>query len=148
LKFPLDDYADRIGITGFNWKNQKSVCVGFDFDAITGHAPGIGITPDQLTEVREAALKIDWIRAYHSTSGNGYHLWAMFDEDGAPCQNHHEHAAIGRVVLGLMSEITGFDFTSRIDACGGNMWVWGRGASREQGSYRQLKENTAVLSEK
>src|SRR4051794_40888350 len=49
LKFPPDLYAESIGITGYQWTEQRSICVGFDFDAITGHAPGIGISQQELS---------------------------------------------------------------------------------------------------
>lgn len=146
LRFPPDLYAQSIGTTGFNWQERRSICVGFDFDAITGHAPGIGISQEDLREVLNAALLIDWIRAFNSTGGTGHHLWAMFDAAGVHCENHTGHSAIARVVLSLMSEITGFDFSSRIDACGGNMWIWSRRASLDKGSFRLLKENSATLS--
>lgn len=146
LRYPLDLYAQAIGVTGFNWKDRRSIFVGFDFDSITGHAPGIGISKDELHEVLKAALVIDWIQARNSTGGKGHHLFAIFDAEGIPCNNHTEHAAIARVVLSMMSEVTGFDFSSRIDACGGNMWIWSRAASIEKNSYKLIKNNSATLS--
>src|SRR4030042_5132351 len=34
LRYPLEHHASGIGMTGWNWKQKKSVRVGFDFDSI------------------------------------------------------------------------------------------------------------------
>jgi hypothetical protein len=40
--------------------------------------------------------------------------------------NHNEHAALARSILSKMSSLTGFDFNTKVDTCGSNMWVWHR----------------------
>ena len=44
--------------------------------------------------------------------------------DDYPTANHTEHAALARSILGKMSALTGFDFSLKVDAAGGNFWVW------------------------
>ena len=41
IKWDLAEHGEGIGMTGWNWKEKKSLWVAFDFDAITGHSQGI-----------------------------------------------------------------------------------------------------------
>ena len=126
LKFDLAAHAEAIGMTGWDWKNRVSKWVAYDFDAIVGHSDkhASKLTNQQLDEVREAACGIEWVTVRKSTSGSGLHLYVFLDN--IPTSNHNEHAALARAILGMMSAITGFDFASKVDICGGNMWVWHR----------------------
>ncbi|CAK9072285.1 Uncharacterized protein SCF082_LOCUS35585 [Durusdinium trenchii] len=121
LTWPLDVHADDIGSTGWDWKERRSRWLGYDFDSITGHAAGVGVTQDELDKVCAAAQSIPWVEVRRSTSGSGLHLYVLCD---VPTENHTVHQALGRAVLGMMSSEAGFDFSSQLDACGGNMWIW------------------------
>ena len=113
-------------MTGWDWKNRKSLWVAFDFDAISGHSEKHTSKLDvsQLREVQEAATQIPWVTVRKSTSGKGLHLYVFLEPvDSA---NHNEHAALARAILGKMSAVTGFDFSAKVDICGGNMWCWHR----------------------
>lgn len=145
LRFPLDLHADAIGATGWDWAARKSRWLGFDFDSITGHAAGVGIADDELERVKEAACALPWVEVRRSTGGNGLHLYVYFDDAGVPTENHTVHAALGRAVLGMMSSETGFDFSSHIDACGGNMWIWAKKMTRENQGLLQIKSATQPL---
>lgn len=126
IKFDLAKHAEAIGMTGWDWVSCKSRWVAFDFDAIMGHADAhtAKLTNEQLAEVRDAAIKIPWVTVRQSTSGNGLHLYVYLD--GIDSQNHTEHQALGRAILAKMSALTGYDFDSKVDNCGGNIWVWHR----------------------
>lgn len=126
LKWSLAEHADAIGCTGWDWVAKTSRWVGFDFDSITGHAAGVGVTDEELDRVRAAASALPWVEVRRSTGGSGLHLYVYFDAAGVGTSNHTEHAALGRAILGLMASETGFDFASQIDVCGGNMWIWHR----------------------
>jgi hypothetical protein len=147
LRFPLDLHADAIGCTGWDWSARRSRWVGFDFDAITGHAAGVGISDADLERVRTAACELPYVEVRRSTGGNGLHLYVLFDEAGIPTPNHTVHAALGRSILGLMASETGFDFASQIDACGGNMWIWARKSTPENQGLALVKRATRFLSE-
>jgi hypothetical protein len=136
-KFPLDLYAEAIGSTGWDWLHKVSRWGGFDFDSITGHAAGVGITDAALESVKQAACNIPWVEVRRSTGGKGLHLYALFDS--IPTGDHNEHAALCRAVLGLMSTEAGFDFASQIDACGGNMWIWARKMTATNGGLALVK---------
>jgi hypothetical protein len=125
LPFSLDEHAEGIGMTGWDWRNRRSRWVAFDYDAITGHAIGIGVSEDELRGILEAAKAIPWVTVRKSTSGKGLHLYVFF-ANPPETLNHTEHAALARAVLAQMSMLANFDFCSAVDACGGNMWVWHR----------------------
>lgn len=126
MNFQLDQHAEGIGMTGWNWVMKESQWLGYDFDAITGHSDRhTGTLVDhELQEVEEAAKKIPWVTVRRSTSGKGLHLYVFLEP--IHTENHNEHAALGRAVLGMMSALVGFDFKAKVDICGGNMWVWHR----------------------
>lgn len=122
LDWPLDLYAEAIGSTGWDYASRASRWVGFDFDSLVGHAKGVGVDDDQLAQVRERACSIPYVEVRRSTGGAGLHLYVLLD--AVPTENHTVHAALARSVLAMMSVEAGFDFASRIDCCGGNMWMW------------------------
>lgn len=124
MEYDLAKYAEGVGMTGWNWVNRCSCWVAFDFDGIVGHSDQHQrkLSPTELEDVRKAVENIPWVTIRRSTSGSGLHLYV--DTNNTPTDNHTEHAALGRYVLGLMSARAGFDFQSKVDTCGGNMWVW------------------------
>jgi len=126
ITFDLSEHAEGIGMTGWDWKNRVSRWVAFDFDAITGHSERHAgrLLDSELAAVEAAAQKINWVTVRRSTSGSGLHLYVFLD--AVPTANHTEHQALGRAILSMMSGMVGFDFTSKVDQCGGNMWCWHR----------------------
>ena len=126
MSFDLSAHVEGIGMTGWDWVNKCSRWVAYDFDAIIGHSDKhlAKLTHVELDAVRQAAFQIPWVTIRKSTSGNGLHLYVMLD--GPPTQNHTEHAALARAILGQMAALTGFDFQASIDVGGSNMWIWHR----------------------
>jgi hypothetical protein len=151
LEWSIAKHAEAIGMTGWDWASKVSKWVGFDFDAITGHAKGIGVTEDELQNVQEAACGIPWVETRLSTRGKGLHFYVYFCEAddpgnlGVPTKTHTHHAALARTVLGMMSQHAGFDFAAALDACGGNLWVWHRDATKQNHGYAQVKAAKTVL---
>jgi len=125
IKYDLAEHAEGIGMTGWNWQHKISKWVAFDFDAIIGEKhQDSGLSSQELEIVKDAAFKIPWVTIRKSTSGTGLHIYIFLDN--VPTNNHNEHAALARSLLGIMSALTGFDFSSKVDICGGNMWIWHR----------------------
>ena len=146
LKFSLTHHTEAIGMTGWDWANKCSRWVAFDFDAITGHAPGVGITDEKLQQVREAAMQIPWVQTRKSTRGGGIHLYVFFNPDESiATENHIIHQGLARCVLSKMSQEAGFNFASAIDSCGGNIWIWHRDATSKNEGFSLLREATATL---
>jgi len=143
LSWPLEEHVEGIGTTGWDWQNKVSRWLGFDFDALTGHAVGVGIEDDQLKKVQKAAEALPYVEVRKSTGGKGIHLYVYLNE--IPTQNHTEHAALARCVLGLMSSETGFDFASQIDCCGGVMWIYHRKLTVENQGLALLKSAEKLL---
>jgi len=138
IRFPLHEFVESIGMTGWDFVNKKSIRVGFDFDAIVNHATGI--SDEELTRVREAVEKIPQAWLFRSTSGSGLHLYLEFDPENAPqTQNHHEHAALARACLGVLSNLVNFNFAASLDVVGGNMWNWSRKMTKENQGLSLLK---------
>ena len=118
--------------------------MGFDFDAITGHAAGI--SDEELNRVREAAQATPYARDIgRSTGGAGLHLYVHLD--CIPTANHTEHAAVARAVMAKMSRDAGFDFKGNVDCVGGILWIWSRRATAENGGLTCIKAATQVLTE-
>lgn len=120
--FNFGKHVEGIGMTGWDWVNKLSRWVAFDFDSILNHADAL--SPAELEDIQKEASKLDWVTVRRSTSGKGIHLYVFFD--GVGTKTHTEHAALARAILGMMSAETGYNFTSKVDVCGGNMWVWHR----------------------
>lgn len=139
LRWPLDLHVEGIGMTGWCWSTRRSMWCAFDFDSITGHAKGIGISDEELERVKQAAMLLPYVEVRRSTGGAGIHLYVYFDEEGIPTENHTVHAALGRCALGMASSETGFDFASQIDACGGNMWFHHRKMTAENDGLKIIK---------
>jgi hypothetical protein len=133
MTFDLAKHAEGIGMTGWDWKNQVSRWVAFDFDAITGHSEKHGkkLTDAELKEIRDAVSNIPWVTVRQSTGGKGLHFYIKLNN--VVTKNHNEHAALARSILAKLSAVTGFDFTSKVDVVGGNMWVWHRKMRGTQG---------------
>ena len=126
MSFDLVNHAEGIGMTGWDWRTKVSKWVAYDFDGIIGHQERHTkkLSPIELEEVKNAAMAVDWVTVRKSTSGKGLHLYVYLEDISTA--NHTEHAALARSILGKLSAVTGFDFNTKVDACGGNMWVWHR----------------------
>jgi hypothetical protein len=127
LNWRLDLHAESIGSTWWDWVNKESVAVGFDFDSIAGHAVGVGVDESTLESIKTAAAKLPYINVLRSRGGAGIHLYIFFEEGNRPkTATHTEHAAVAKKMLEKMSQDVGFDFSSHLDVCGGNMWLWSK----------------------
>ena len=77
-------HIEAVGMTGWNYRLKRSVRVGFDFDAIEGHARGVGISDEQLEQVREKLTGVPEALILRSTGGQGLHVYIEFDPDSLP----------------------------------------------------------------
>lgn len=139
INFDLAVHAEGIGMTGWNWSERKSIYFAYDFDAITGHSDKhtAKLSGEELQRVQDAACAIPWVTVRKSTSGNGLHLY-VFLANPEPTENHTVHAALARAILSQLSMHAGFDFDSKVDNCGGNIWVWHRKFASSAGAGLKL----------
>ncbi len=140
-KYPLELYAEGIGMTGWDWKARVSRWVAFDFDAILGHSDAHSkkLTDSQLAEITAVVQNVPFVTLRKSTSGKGLHLYVFLKP--VATANHNEHAALARAILAMLSGLTGYDFSSKVDICGGNMWVWHQKMYRD---YSKLDRNDGL----
>ena len=146
MVFDLVAHCEGIGMTGWCWTEKKSYWFGYDFDSIVGHsvAHRATLTDSELQEVKDKASAVPWVTVRRSTGGNGLHLYV--NVDGVPTKNHTEHAALARAILGKLSLEVGYDFASKIDVCGGNMWVWHRKMRSRAGGLEVLKKGVTLTT--
>ena len=144
MKWDLALHAEGIGLTGWDWKNKVSKWVAFDFDAITGHSDKHSkkLSPEEIDRIQKIAESIPWVTIRRSTSGRGLHIYVFLSD--IPTENHNEHAALARAILGKMSAISSFDFNSKVDNCGMVMWVWHR-KMRGTNGLELLKQGVPLL---
>ena len=94
LRWPLDLHAEGIGMTGWKWTTRRSLWCAFDFDSITGHAKGIGISDDRVGTGQASRHVPALVEVRKSTGGSGIHLYIYFGGEGIPTENHTVHAAL------------------------------------------------------
>jgi hypothetical protein len=140
MNFDLAEHAEAIGMTGWDWQNCVSRWVAFDFDAIVGHSDkhSSKLSVEDLVRVKQAACDIPWVTVRHSTGGRGLHLYVFLDP--VSTANHTEHQALARSILSLMSGIARYDFASKVDICGGNMWIWHRKMQKSPQALDLIKQ--------
>lgn len=123
MSFDLGKYTEGVGMTGWDWQAKRSRWVAYDFDSIVGHAGAKVLTQEELDDIKLKVNGIPWVTVRSSTGGNGLHIYVFVD---VPTDNHTEHAALARAILGRLSAEAGLDLQAQVDTCGGNMWVWHR----------------------
>lgn len=143
INFDLAIHAMGIGMTGWDWKSKVSRWVGFDFDGIVGHSERHAkkLSDAELVELQENVKNIDWVTLRLSKSGHGLHLYIFLN--AVETENHTEHAALARAILSKLSALVGYDFDSKVDVQGGNLWVWHREMDLVNG-LRLLKQGTIL----
>lgn len=146
MTWDLAAHAEGIGMTGWDWTNRCSKWVAFDFDAVIGHSERHTkkLTQEELDEIKKVVSDIEWVTLRKSTSGKGLHIYVFVDN--IPTSNHTEHAALARSILGKLAAKTGHDLQSKVDACGGNMWVWHRKMRGTEG-LQIIKQGTSLSSD-
>ena len=128
-----------MGMTGWKWTTRRSLWVAFDFDSLLAHAKSMGLSEEELNRVLAAAMSLGYVEIRKSTGGSGLHIYVYFGDDGIPTENHTVHAALARCILAMMSHDCGFDFASRLDCCGGNMWAYHRKMTVENEGLKIIK---------
>lgn len=147
LNFDLNKYVEAIGMTGWDWKARLSRWVAFDFDAIAGHSEQHTkkLTDEELAQIRLKVSSVPWCSLRKSTGGGGYHVYVFLDP--VPTANHTEHAALARAILGMLSGLVEGNLSAKVDACGGNMWVWHRKMTPQNEGLKLIKAQEFPLKE-
>lgn len=120
MSFDLREYAEGIGLTGWNWKQKKSIWVGYDFDSMTNHKKGL--TDEELKQIYDSIHNLPYATIRTSTTGSGYHIYVFVDP--VTTLTHTEHQRLAKAILEKMSLDCGFNFQSKVDQMGQILWVW------------------------
>ena len=123
MMYDLCDHAEGIGCTGWDFKNKKSIWVGFDFDSLVGHAKGL--SENDLREIESRIKSIPYVTLRKSTSSKGLHLY-VFIKDSPTTDTHNEHAALAKAILSHLSMECNFNFPAKVDVMGHVLWIWHR----------------------
>lgn len=145
IRYVIKDRMMCIGTTWWNWRNERSIGLGFDFDSIVGHAEGVGVSNEELAKLDK--IDVDWIEVIKSTRGGGRHLYIWFDPENAPItKTHTEHAALARAFIPLIARDTGLDIAASVDVCGSVMWIHHANATKENQGYSLVKPAIQLLT--
>jgi hypothetical protein len=142
ITYVIDARMKAIGTTWWNWKDKRTVGLGFDFDSKIGHAEGVGIDDEQLAKLDR--IDVPWLEVIRSTRGNGRHIYIWFQEPYPITMNHTEHAAIARSFIPLITQHTKLDIAANIDVCGGVMWI--HHVESSANGYSVVKPATQILT--
>lgn len=116
----------RFGTSGWDYLNQRSVIVIFDFDSADGHKAGL--TADALNEAEIAARTLDYVQVHRSKGGKGLHFFVRL-EGIVRAATRGDHRLVAIAVLERMKADTGYDFASAADCKGVIGWLWATDAA-------------------
>jgi hypothetical protein len=142
---PTLDKLLTLGVSGWNWSDQKSLFVTIDIDNIIGHVAGLdGQTLDDLISCLALIAEVEIIR---SKSGNGFHIRIYFHPDRLPlARTRDEHTATGQRVLAWLSGRLGLSLKDSVDAVGVMAWIWS--SERGEHGFELVKQSTAFMPDR
>lgn len=144
IQYTIRKRMKCIGTTWWDWKNKRSVGLGFDFDSIVGHAVGVGVSDAEIARLDK--IDVPWLAVIRSTKGKGRHIYIWFKEPYPITQNHNEHAALARAYIPLIAQYTGLDVEASVDVCGSVMWIHHESTTKENRGYELIKPATQILT--
>jgi len=144
IQYIIRDRMKCIGTTWWDWKNKRSIGLGFDFDSIAGHAEGVGVSDSEIAKLDK--IDVPWLEVIRSTKGMGRHIYIWFKDPYPVTMNHTEHAALARSYIPLIAQHTGLDVEASVDVCGSVMWIHHESATKENHGYELIKPATQILT--
>jgi len=128
LYFSTDKF-EKIGLSGWNWRDKVSEWVGFDFDSVVNHNRS-GLSHETLLKIQEEVKRIPWVTIRKSTSGNGFHLY-VFLKNPPTVNSRKEHKQLAKAILDLMIGRVSISLQSKVDCYGMILWVWSRHSGKK-----------------
>jgi len=87
-------HAEAIGMTGWEWTTRRSLWVAFDVDSITSHAAGVGISKEELENVKQAVQSLPYVEVRQVRAVRDSYLYLLLCRGGLVFDRQpHEHAA-------------------------------------------------------
>ena len=140
--YPSFDTLQLVGVSGWNYIDQRTYSVNLDFDAIVGHVAGH--TATTLDALIAAMMPIEEIELRRSKGGKGFHGTIYFDPENAPvARSREQHIANAHRALAWLSEQCGIDLTAAVDCVGVLAWIWA--ATPGPNAFQLIKQSTAFL---
>jgi len=144
VKFSIPKRIQAIGTSWWDWRNKRSIGVGFDFDSLLDHNEDVGISPEEIEKLDN--IDVPWLEVIRSTRGNGRHVYVWFKEPYPIANNHVEHSAVARSLIPLIAEHTGLNIDTNVDCKGLIMWIWHVNMTKENRGYELVKPATQHLT--
>jgi hypothetical protein len=139
--FPDPKTWIAVGVSGWDWAEQRSRFLTFDVDA-GDHAAGHD--DEIIADIIRALTPIAEVELLYSKGGRGVHIRVYFDEDDMPrTTNHNEHGALARPIARWLSERSGIDLERFKDCAGFIAWIAHTDA--QPGGFKRIKKSTAAL---
>jgi hypothetical protein len=130
-----------VGVSGWDWADQRSRFLTFDVDA-GDHAAGHD--DEIIADIIRALTPIAEVQLLYSKGGRGVHIRVYFDEDDTPrTTNHNEHGALARPIARWLSERSGIDLERFKDCAGFIAWI--AHTEAQPGGFQLIKKSTAAL---
>jgi len=147
INYIIANRLKAIGTSWWDWKNKRTVGLGFDFDNLIDHpTEGVGIPQSEIDKLDN--MDIDWLEVIRSTRGNGRHIYIWFEEPYPITQNHDEHKAVALSFLPLIARYTGLNIQDNVDCKGLIMWIHHVNATKENRGYELIKPAKQILTAK
>ena len=143
---PAENNLIRVGTSGWDWINARSVFYVIDVDAAAGHKEGQ--SREKIEELILAVREVPQVELLRSRSGEGVHLILWEDPDRLPIAiTRAEHASnAARALRWLASRIKlTFALADAVDCAGVMGWLWHR--ERGEHGFELIQDKTAFLPE-
>jgi len=133
------EHAAKVGTTGWDYENQVSIFVGFDFD---GNDHAGGLSPEILQQVKANAVKLPYVQTRYSTGGQGLHLYVEVPR--IPTRDRGQHKKLADSILKRMGQDASFDFSKHVDCAGAVLWFWS--SETKANSFQLIKQATEAIN--
>jgi hypothetical protein len=128
-----------IGLSGWDWQNQRSRFVTLDLDGLN-HANGLD--EGTIADLIERLKLVDQVELIRSKSGRGVHARLYFDNDDAPfARIREDHTATAKKLITWLSGRMGIDLKAKADCVGVIAWVYH--VDRQPTGFQLIKQATA-----
>ena len=138
------EFIQRIGTSGWNWKEQCSEFVIFDLDG-KDHGDN-GLSDKELKEAVDAVSNLPYVEVYSSKGGVGRHFYVHL-KGHVPAKVRSEHRLVAHAVLAIMSRVVGRNLAESVDVFGGIGWLWDRDAKENGFQLIQPASEKLLLSD-
>jgi hypothetical protein len=141
---PDDSKLIRVGTSGWDWINAKSIFFVVDVDAAANHSEGQ--PRERIEELIQAVQEVPQVELLRSRSGLGVHLILWEDPDRLPiASTRAEHKGNSARALRWLASRISFPLADAVDCAGVMGWLWHRECGEH--GFELIKDRSAFLPE-